>query len=235
MVSIVRNGFTAGTHTVLPSLGEIPSAFRVLLFTGHMIDQEDRTPPRFPPDKEPAARDAIRAAVHAELYNMHRLHSNGHSDLPIIGIAGGACGGDILFHEACLDFGIRGYMFLLFPRDQFVATSVAFAGEDWVRRFDLLYRTLNNDGRVLTQDSPSHVPFSDDPSHTIWQRNNSWMLDNALAYGGHRMTLISLWNGEVGHELGGTADMIQQAETEGANTLHIDTNEIFGGAPVLNQ
>jgi len=31
----------------------------VFLFSGHMIDKAGRTPPRFPPDKEPVAAKAI--------------------------------------------------------------------------------------------------------------------------------------------------------------------------------
>ena len=39
---------------------------RVLLFTGHMIDAPGREKPRFPPDQEEVARQAIQKAVEAE-------------------------------------------------------------------------------------------------------------------------------------------------------------------------
>src|ERR1700710_557400 len=62
---------------------------KVVLFSGHMIDAPDRETPRFPPDKEPLAAQAIAEA----LANLHV----GPDDLCI---CGGACGGDLLFAEA---------------------------------------------------------------------------------------------------------------------------------------
>jgi hypothetical protein len=63
---------------------------RVLLFTGHRIDSPNRAKPRFPAEKESVAREAIRTAVAQE----KDLTSGA-----IVGIAGGANGGDILFLE----------------------------------------------------------------------------------------------------------------------------------------
>ena len=40
---------------------------RIILFTGHRIDAADRKKPRFPPDKEGVAREAIKNAVAAEM------------------------------------------------------------------------------------------------------------------------------------------------------------------------
>jgi len=39
------------------------------------------------------------------------------------------------------------------------------------------------------------------PGYGIWQRNNLWMLYNALALGGEHTTLLTLWNGEGGDGL----------------------------------
>jgi len=65
----------------------------VLLFSGHMIDAPGRKEPRFPPNKEPVVADAL-----AKLLNSPDVAANS-SDLAI---CGGACGGDMLFAEACL-------------------------------------------------------------------------------------------------------------------------------------
>jgi hypothetical protein len=62
---------------------------RTILFTGHQVDAPGRKEPRFPADKEPIARAAIREAVEREPARHGKA----------IGIAGAASGGDILFHE----------------------------------------------------------------------------------------------------------------------------------------
>src|SRR5205085_7363630 len=61
---------------------------RVLLFTGHRIDSANRAKPRFPAGKESVARDAIRTAISDE-----KAITTGS----MLGVAGGANGGDILF------------------------------------------------------------------------------------------------------------------------------------------
>ncbi|MEO6327708.1 MAG: tetratricopeptide repeat-containing protein, partial [Ginsengibacter sp.] len=70
-----------------------------LLFTGHMIDKADRKEPRFPASKELQAREAIKKKVIEE---KNKLDEN----TTLTGIAGGACGGDILFHEICEELDI---------------------------------------------------------------------------------------------------------------------------------
>src|SRR5262245_28648555 len=92
---------------------------RVLLFTGHMIDAADREPPRFPSHKVPAARAAIGEAVQRE--------QDGATTVG--GIAGAASGGDILFHECCEAAGIPTGIYLALPRDQYLKSSVAPAGQ----------------------------------------------------------------------------------------------------------
>jgi class 3 adenylate cyclase len=98
---------------------EIP---RVAAFTGHMLDAPGRSPPRFPAALEDVVARALDARIEA---------SN-------IGFAycSAACGGDLLFIEALLARGAEVHVVLPFEREDFVATSVAFAGEQWTARFD---------------------------------------------------------------------------------------------------
>lgn len=67
---------------------------QVLLFSGHMIDAPDRKTPRFPADKESIAATKIGEA-------LDKLGA-GPGDLAL---TQGACGGDLLFTEACLARG----------------------------------------------------------------------------------------------------------------------------------
>ena len=92
---------------------------RVLLFTGHRVDDPGRKTPRFPADKESVARQAIKEAVAKEITDAGEI---------AFGIAGGASGGDILFHEVCAELGIPTELYLAVPPDQFIKASVRSAG-----------------------------------------------------------------------------------------------------------
>ncbi len=198
-----------------------PQKPRFILFTGHRIDDPERKDPRFPPEKEPVAREAIREKV-AEEYAQH-------GDT-LIGMAGGASGGDMLFHEVCLEMGIKTRLYLALPKEAYIVRSVQSAGHDWVERFHLLYDrlSLTRDVYLLEGDGELPVWLKDREGYSIWQRNNLWQLYNALAYGGERLTLLALWNGTMGDGPGGTDDMVRQARLRGAKTIVIDTKSLFG-------
>jgi hypothetical protein len=58
--------------------------------------------------------------------------------------------------------------------------------------------------RVLAESEELPRWLREKPNYSIWQRDNLWMLYNALAAGGDNVTLIALWNGEAGDGSGGT-------------------------------
>lgn len=189
---------------------------RVVLFTGHRIDAADRQKPRFPADKEGIAREAIRAALAAE-----KAQPGGVA----LGIAGGASGGDILFHEVCGELGILTELFLGIPRDQYVVSSVAPAGSRWIERFDNIY--LHSQRRQLSNSDELPRWLRSKQNYDVWQRNNVWMLHNALALGHQRTTVIALWDGSKGDGPGGTEHMIAKAKRRGAKTIILDTHKLF--------
>ena len=195
----------------------------MIIFTGHMIDDPSRKPPRFPESCEDVARQAIRNAL---LQEIATIQTRDEEKPAVVAISGGACGGDLLFLEECFRAEIVPFMFLVFPRDLFVATSVAFAGQHWVQRFNKLYEDIDHANQVYTPDSTTLVPFSQNASLSIWERNNEWMLRNGLAIRSIRTTIIALWNGEGIHRPGGTADMIKQAHNHGAHSVILDTNTL---------
>ncbi len=204
---------------------------RVLIFTGHMIDAPGRKTPRFPKEKEPEARQKIKEAVEAELKS---------GDGVAYGIAGGASGGDILFQEVCEELGIPTHLYLALPSPLYVKASVAPAGPDWVERFRKLNERLSGEEkvRVLSElseepaDKAEYLPawLRSKRDYNIWQRNNLWMLHNALAAGGDDcVTLIALWDREpTGDGPGGTSDLVAKVERRGAKTVVIDTKQTFG-------
>lgn len=118
-------------------------------------------------------------------------------------------------------------MLLTLPDDQFVNASVVSDDPSWEKRF---YAQLQKhpDAPVLAQspDLPKWLRFKD--GYDIWQRNNLWLLSQALCKGARQFTLIALWDGEVGDGPGGTEHMVNLAKERGARVVHLNTKEIFG-------
>ncbi len=194
---------------------------RILVFTGHRIDEDGRAVPRFPKAAESAARDAIRVAIKSE------LAANGGVAL---GLAGGANGGDILFHEVCFELGVPTRLYLAVPPEQFIPVSVAPAGPDWIDRFN---RLLDREPpRVLQESETMPSWLSHKSKYNVWQRNNLWVLFNALTCGARRCTAIALWDGASGDGDGGTQDLVTQARSRGAKTVTLDTRSLFAARTV---
>jgi len=180
-----------------------------LLFTGHMIDAADRKEPRFPASKEEAVKEAV--------YKMLVLQKE-KVKLPLNGIASGACGSDILFHELCLSLNIPSQIYLAAPVEEFKKGSVSFAGEHWDKRYDELIKKLPV--YVLPAGKEEAVNMN------IYERTNEWMLEIALSDGGRHMTLIAVWNGGGGDGKGGTEHMVKMAKVQGAEVEIIDITKL---------
>ncbi len=169
-----------------------------VLFTGHMIDAADRKAPRFPARAEAAARRAIRSSV------VEVRESGGK---PVVGVAGGASGGDLLFHEVCAELEIDTRLRLALPVDEFIATSVAPAGPGWVARFRTLLKQL---GPARVQVMGEKQGRGDRASDDIWSRANLWMIEETVALAPQR-TLLALWDGKGGDGPGGTEHLVSVA------------------------
>jgi adenylate cyclase len=94
----------------------------VIAFAGHLIDAPGRPTPRFPATLAPV--------VAAEL--AHFFSALGEA----VVFTSAANGSDILCIEAALGHGAEVNVVLPFDRQDFIATSVAPGGGDWVVRFD---------------------------------------------------------------------------------------------------
>jgi tetratricopeptide (TPR) repeat protein len=217
------NLFAAKVNRVLEVLAPPPPAAepaaspRTILFTGHQVDPPERREPRFPPDRELVARAAIREAVSREAAGPGGA----------VGMAGAASGGDILFHEVCMELGVPSSLYLALPAVQYLEESVAPAGGDWIRRFWAI-RDRFPQAPVLGLDSDMPGWLQHPGAYSIWQRNNLWMLNEALAAGARNVTVLALWNGKQGDGPGGTTDMIDIAKARGAEIRVLDSNALFG-------
>ncbi len=188
-----------------------------ILFTGHMIDKKDREKPRFPPQKEKEVMLQIKEKI-------TEIKSRLSEDKVLIGITGGACGGDIIFHEKCKEMGIESRMFLAVPHALFKMKSVAFAGNDWLERFDKLYKELHHPVLSDSLELPNWLKKKKD--YNIWQRNNLWELYFSLANGISNMTLLALWDKQKSDGPGGTEDMVKQVKDRGGKVEIIDIRKI---------
>lgn len=191
----------------------------VLLFTGHMIDQP-RDSRRFP------AGDKFEKIARTQMKDAIQNESKAFLGRVKFGIAGGANGGDILFHEICRDddMKIATRLFLALPKEKFISKSVSPAGPNWVARFNTLYEELPV--RVLQDSEDLPVWLREKPDYNIWERNNLWMLHNALAEGAN-VTLIALWNEKSGKGPGGTGHLVKEAESRGVKVIKINPDDIF--------
>jgi hypothetical protein len=193
---------------------------RVLLFSGHMIDAPDRGVPRFPPDREPAARVALERL-------LDELNA-GPADL---GICGGACGGDLLFAEAVLSRAVPLELYLPFDESAFLARSVDYAGDSWHARYLAVRAACSlldvapdvSDGDDDGVDGASSGQRREDP----FEQNNLRMLDAASRFGAERVHFICLWNGGGGDGPGGTQHLMQEVTQRQGRTYWLDTTSLW--------
>ena len=194
---------------------------RVILFTGHMLDtpRRDKNDPRFPntPEAVAAARKMIEKAVKDE------MNENGGVSF---GIAGGACGSDILFHEVCNALNVPTQLMLALPEAQFQAGSVNHGGVDWVMRYQQLCQRVTP--RVLAESKDLPRWLSGKKGYDIWQRNNLWMMFSALAAQARYLTLVALYNREKDPDgPGGTAHLVNVAADWGFKTVELDARHLL--------
>ena len=216
-LGILKDNIQAALDQIAPGPGyqkELPP--RVILFTGHRIDAPNRAMPRFPAAKENEARKMIFDAVAQEKEKTADT---------LIGLCGGASGGDILFHEVCAELQIPSEMYLVLPKQDYIKASVADSGPEWVDRFSRLCGKIKP--RILADSDRLPRWLRAKKKYDVWQRSNLWMLHNALAISQDHLTLIALWNGASGDGPGGTEDMVSRAKNRGARFIHLDTTKLL--------
>jgi hypothetical protein len=206
-------------HQAAPQKPHPPA--RVVLFTGHMLDSLTRPADkaRFPrtPEAEKIARQMIEEALRSEM-----REEGGVS----LGIAGGACGSDILFHEVCESQGISTHLYLALPEPEFQVESVNRGGPVWVERYRKLCQHLPL--RILADSKELPRWLADKKDYDIWQRNNLWMMFNALATQARHLTLIAFYNPERDPDgRGGTAHQVNVASNWGFKTVELDARKVL--------
>ncbi|WP_425906685.1 hypothetical protein [Nitrobacter sp. TKz-YC02] len=193
----------------MPTAEAVMPPNTIALFSGHMIDAPDRKTPRFPQHQEPHADAAI---------------TNVLSRIGVIpgdlAICGGACGGDLLFAEACLARNMRLEIYIPFEEPTFLANSVDFAGGNWHDRY-----------HAVTSKATLHIMPEDlgplPAGENAYERNNQWMLEKAARFGDEKIAFISLWNGEGGDGPGGARHFIDEARRRTTRIYWLDTTKLW--------
>lgn len=99
----------------------------IIVFSGHMIDKPDRKNPRFTENMVSYVQEEIRK----ELDSLEAK----------IGYSSAACGTDTLFVEEMKKRGAETNVILPFNVDDFINTSIGYAGNDWIKRFGKIIET----------------------------------------------------------------------------------------------
>ncbi|WP_197728021.1 hypothetical protein [Rhizobium ruizarguesonis] len=181
----------------------------VVLFSGHMIDAPNRRVPRFPPDKE-----AVAAAAISDILSEVGVRQGD------LAICGGACGGDLIFAEACLMRDMALELYIPFEEPTFLANSVDFADADWHDRF------LTVKSKALLHVMPDELG-PDPVGNNSYERNNRWMLQCAARFGGEKLVFVALWNGEGGDGPGGTKHFMDEARDTTERIYWLDTRKLW--------
>ncbi len=164
----------------------------VVVFSGHMIDRPERPIPRFPQGAVSQVKREIKEKLRAIGARM--------------GFASGACGADLLFHEAMLEIGGETNVVIPFDRDQFVAESVAIGGhaDGWKRKF----AAVTNRAKSLITVSLQKTDFG-----SVYYEYANIVLNglarNRAAHLDTELVALTVWNGQSGDGPGGTAGMHQ--------------------------
>ncbi|NEQ77956.1 MAG: DUF4071 domain-containing protein [Okeania sp. SIO2C9] len=181
---------------------------RVVVFSGHMIDEPGRTIPRFPPEIESQVYEAIRD-------RLIQLDAR-------LGYASAACGSDILFLEALS--GLEGETHIVLPheQEQFIKESIdIIPGSSWRRRFD----------EVLEKATEVIIPTH----YNLEQSNIAYEYTNRILYGMAKMRAeqldtelipMAVWNQQIGG-IGGTAKAVEFWRQWNDNVEIIDIQQIL--------
>lgn len=171
-----------------------------VLFSGHMIDAPGRAEPRFPADRVPHVRRAVRRAV------------GGVDDPDAVAVSGAACGGDLIFAEAWLATDRPLTVFLPRLIESFLDESVRFAGPEWEAAFTAV---VAHPGTTVVDPGPAMDTLVD--PHTP---NNLRMLKRASTVE-PPLIGIFVWDGGGDDGPGGTRHMVSTVHDLGGRATII--------------
>ena len=186
----------------------------VMVFAGHMIDRPSRDAPRFAPEMEPTVAERIRNVI--------------DQVKPGFGFSSAACGSDILFLEAMVQYGAEISVVLPYDAETFIADSVdIIPGSDWRQRFD---RVVRKAARVVTA-SRERLEIGG----VSYEFCNEMLLGLGSIRARQLETELipmAVWNGETGDGPGGAASVVNSWRSLGLDPKIVDLPAAGGGVTV---
>lgn len=203
-----------------------------ILFSGHRLDRDNVETSRFPSDLEQEVQRQIDVAL-----DRSNADWNDHAF-----VAGAACGGEIIFIEACLNRGMKIHVHMPCSDAEFINEAVSYGGENWIKRF----YAIRNNPRVNLYYQQERVGLAREGVDT-YERNARWTLFASLVLGIDKLRHITLWDGKsstavdtegrlIGktfdhtHEMGGIVDHIDITKLEYLFTMNTVVSERDPGA-----
>jgi class 3 adenylate cyclase len=185
--------------------------FKVVVFTGHMIDRNNRKEERFPVRLEEPVRNEIRKKL---------IEIN-----PDIGYSGAACGADLIFLEEMLKLNKEVNIILPFAEEDYIKESVSVVGGNWEHRFNEVLNKANSK-KFVTKEQ-----YLGD--------NSLFSFGGEIFQGyGHlrafreqsKATLLTVLDPESGKVIGGTVDIIDHW-TDKENLEKINLRKLLSEFP----
>ena len=190
-----------GKNTRIEHCFNIP---KVIVFSGHMIDQEGTDKTRFPSSLVQEVKKKLKDRLTA---------LNGR-----IGFSSAACGSDILFLETVLELGGEIHVVLPCEKEHFIRESVSFAREhDWVSRFE---RVIQHASEVII--ASEHLA---ERGEVLYQYANLLLLGLARIRANQLDTDLipmAVWDRTPGYQPGGARDVVKSWIDKGLNVEIVD-------------
>lgn len=210
-IAVMRRQARRNLEALKRSRGELDDVLpvpRVLAYTGHMADAQDRPSPRFPITKIPGVLREIRS----------RIERNG----ALHGFGCAARGTDLLFLKALAERGLSATVVLPFPELDFLALS---GGGIW----DTHYAALRQQAGIEIAP-PLHAQRPTDAElPAAFAAANQEVLRRAIEYAqrlDETPLVIAVWDGQPGDGPGGTAEAVALWQLEGYDVDVIDITRL---------
>lgn len=189
---------------------------KVVVCSGHMIDQPNRKEPRFPFYKE--------AVIRQQIAQQLSIWGIGTGDLAI---CGGAQGADLLFAECCVALGAQVFLLIALPEDEFFRRSVHLEGADWESRYFEVAKKPNV-SKFFQEDFLKNFSPELNGIDNVFARNNLWMFQTALAVVKMgELFAILIWDEKAtGDGPGGTSDFADRVRASEGEVAVINPTKL---------
>jgi class 3 adenylate cyclase len=188
----------------------------VVVFVGHMVDRDDRSIPRFPPQLESAVKAAIRQC-------LNKLNAG-------FGYASGACGSDILFHEVMLEMKGETYVILPYETERFRKDCVEIVrSSDWGKRFEKVIAEA-----IETQEVSKQRQLGSNVSYEFANLMLHGLASMRAEQLETKLVPVAVWDGKAGNGASGTAGTVERWRRLDLNVEIIDLEILRCECPDLS-